>query len=238
MKVNNLSSEQMSLLGKLVKRKTQGPEDFRVRDSVSLSSMRNDQEEKVFIRYEGKKLDFEQAGKSLQKLGVNIEGSLKSLGGFSATLDTETIAKLEKNGFTVFANPHVQVVPDTPPEAMEGNPYGPSFALSGNSGNVIKMDTAAPTTGASEANNMGYTGKGIGIAIIDTGVAPHPDLIGSGKLVAFKDFVNNKEGVSNAYDDNGHGTHVAGDAAGSGYVSNGLFKGTAPDANIDRKSVV
>ena len=232
MKVNNLSSEQMSLLGKLVKRKTQGPEDFRVRDSVSLSSMRNNQEEKVFIRYEGKKLDFEQAGQSLQKLGVNIEGSLKSLGGFSATLDQETIAKLEKNGFTVFANPHVQVVPDPPPEAMEVNPYSPSFALAGDSGNVIKMNTAAPAIGASGANNMGYTGKGVGIAIIDTGVAPHPDLMSSGKLVAFKDFVNNKEGVSNAYDDNGHGTHVAGDAAGSGYVSNGLFKGTAPDANI------
>ncbi|WP_220446478.1 S8 family serine peptidase [Paenibacillus piri] len=34
------------------------------------------------------------------------------------------------------------------------------------------------------------------------------------------------------YDNNGHGTHVAGDAAGNGYLSKGKYKGTSPQADI------
>ncbi len=55
---------------------------------------------------------------------------------------------------------------------------------------------------------QGLTGNGIGIAILDTGVAPVDDLSKPrNRVVAFKDFVNGKVV---AYDDNGHGTHVRG----------------------------
>ncbi|WP_135554925.1 S8 family peptidase [Paenibacillus cymbidii] len=68
------------------------------------------------------------------------------------------------------------------------------------------------------------------IAIIDTGVFPHPDLTRPvNRIVAFRDFVN---GRKRPYDDNGHGTHVAGDAAGNGWSSGGLFRGPAPQADI------
>ena len=92
------------------------------------------------------------------------------------------------------------------------------------------LDIATQEVGARTANEMGYTGKGIGIAVLDTGVYPHPDLIRpKNRIIAFKDFINNREGP---YDDNGHGTFVAGVAAGNGYSSGGRYAGVAPEANI------
>jgi serine protease AprX len=58
-------------------------------------------------------------------------------------------------------------------------------------------------------------------------VYPHEDL--NGRITGFVDFINNR---TDPYDDNGHGTHCAGDAAGDGSASGGLYKGSAPRANI------
>ncbi|MNI46894.1 Serine protease AprX [compost metagenome] len=66
--------------------------------------------------------------------------------------------------------------------------------------------------------------------MLDTGVFPHPDLVRPvNRIVAFKDFVNHRK---RPYDDNGHGTHIAGDAAGNGWSSKGKYKGPAPEAGI------
>ena len=68
------------------------------------------------------------------------------------------------------------------------------------------------------------------MAIIDTGVYPHNDLVNpSNRIVAFKDYIDNK---TSPYDDDGHGTHVAGIVAGNGFSSSGKYMGIAPDANI------
>lgn len=92
------------------------------------------------------------------------------------------------------------------------------------------MDIAARVVGADKAQEKGFTGKDVGIAILDTGVYPHPDLTRPrNRLIAFKDFVNGK---TVPYDDNGHGTFVAGVAAGNGYASQGKYSGIAPQANI------
>jgi serine protease AprX len=93
------------------------------------------------------------------------------------------------------------------------------------------LDVACPTLGVNRIwNQTQYTGEGIGIAIIDSGIHPHPDLTKpNNRLVAFVDFVNGK---TTPYDDNGHGTHVAGIAAGNGYLSSGKYKGVAPNASI------
>jgi serine protease AprX len=92
------------------------------------------------------------------------------------------------------------------------------------------MNVASPSVRANVLNQQGLKGKGITIAVIDTGVAPHTDLITpTNRIVAFKDFVN---GRTYPYDDNGHGTHCAGCALGNGIASNGKYKGIAPEANL------
>lgn len=92
------------------------------------------------------------------------------------------------------------------------------------------MDRAREVVGAELITTTGYTGKGVTVAIIDTGISPHTDLIyPTNRIVGFKDFVN---GETKAYDDNGHGTHCAGILAGSGYSSRGKYRGIAPEAGI------
>lgn len=73
-------------------------------------------------------------------------------------------------------------------------------------------------------------GEGVCLAVIDTGVAPHYDLIRPfNRILHFKDFVN---GRKQPYDDDGHGTHVAGIAVRNGYASGGTYRGTAPGAAL------
>nr|WP_295280256.1 S8 family peptidase [uncultured Blautia sp.] len=72
-----------------------------------------------------------------------------------------------------------------------------------------------------------YTGKGIGVCFLDTGIYDHIDF--AGRIWAFYDFLAFKR---RPYDDNGHGTHVAGVAAGDGTASGGKFQGAAPECGI------
>jgi len=93
------------------------------------------------------------------------------------------------------------------------------------------LDIASEQTGAAKVREqLGLTGKGVTMAIIDTGIYPHEDLTNpANRIIAFQDFIN---GESDPYDDNGHGTHCAGDAAGNGSASNGKYTGPAPEASI------
>jgi len=73
-----------------------------------------------------------------------------------------------------------------------------------------------------------YTKDDIVVAIIDTGIDPnHMDLDG-GKIIGWKDFVNSR---TTPYDDNGHGTHCASIATGTG-DANSAYKGVAPSAAL------
>jgi subtilisin family serine protease len=81
--------------------------------------------------------------------------------------------------------------------------------------------------GADQARAAGLTGKGVKVAVVDSGVdAKHPDL--RGRVVAEKDFT----GLGSPVDEDGHGTFVASEIAGTGAASGGMFAGVAPDARI------
>jgi serine protease AprX len=91
------------------------------------------------------------------------------------------------------------------------------------------LDVAVHSANAKniERNDTVLTGKGVKIAIVDTGIYPHTDL--SGRITDFVDFINNR---TEPYDDNGHGTHCAGDAAGNGSASSQQYRGPAPEADL------
>ena len=117
---------------------------------------------------------------------------------------------------------------------VSDNPvFGLDYASSLDITNLaIGLDrVAAPAAG-------GPTGAGVGVVVVDSGVATtSPDLENS-RIVAWKDFVNDK---MQPYDDAGHGTFVAGLIAGDGTASLPLdqggyadvqFRGVAPAADI------
>lgn len=139
-----------------------------------------------------------------QKLHCKPKENLSLINGFSITANLYTLKKLVKNSIVE----HVWL--DHEVKAL--------------------LDVATPVTGAPQLWNSSNQGEGIGIAILDTGIYPHPDLTKpKNRIIAFKDFVKSKE---KPYDDNGHGTHSAGSAAGNGFQSGGRYKGPAPEANL------
>ncbi len=74
-----------------------------------------------------------------------------------------------------------------------------------------------------------HFGRGQTICFIDTGIAPHFDFIFPySRIVKFVDFVNHQ---TIPYDDNGHGTFVAGIACGGGVIHR-QYIGFAPQADI------
>lgn len=82
------------------------------------------------------------------------------------------------------------------------------------------------------AYKTGLTGENITIVVMDTGIAPHIDF--GNRILFFHDLYQHRLGI---YDDNGHGTHVAGIIAGAGTMSRRIqggadYSGIAPRANL------
>lgn len=95
---------------------------------------------------------------------------------------------------------------------------------------TAQMNNAKKIVNWDNPHEKGVNGKDITIAILDTGIAPIEDFTKPrNRIIGFKDFINNKTA---AYDDNGHGTHVAGIAAGNGIRSNGRYCGIAYESNL------
>jgi subtilase family protein len=85
------------------------------------------------------------------------------------------------------------------------------------------LDHSVPQIGAPDAWRAGYTGTGVKVAVLDTGVdAAHPDL--AGRELAEKNFTD----APNNADEVGHGTHVAATIASAG----AKYRGVAPDSKI------
>lgn len=91
-----------------------------------------------------------------------------------------------------------------------------------------ELATSLSQIGARAAWQAGYTGAGVTVVVLDTGVdVTHPDL--AGRISATRNFT---EGVEDDRDRHGHGTHVASIVGGTGAASGGQHRGAAPDARL------
>jgi len=80
------------------------------------------------------------------------------------------------------------------------------------------------------SDKLKLNGNGIGIGLVDSGVFPHPDLLSpNNKIELFVDLINN---LKYPYDDNGHGTSIAGILCSSGISSNNMYKGICSKSKL------
>jgi subtilisin family serine protease len=97
----------------------------------------------------------------------------------------------------------------------------------------VDLAESVPLIGAPEVWAAGFTGKGVTIGIVDSGIdASHPDL--TGRIAESANFT----GEPDATDMHGHGTHVASIIAGSGAASGGRYRGVAPEATLAISKVI
>jgi serine protease AprX len=90
----------------------------------------------------------------------------------------------------------------------------------------LTLDVVAATVGSAPT---GFTGKDIGVALIDSGIANVPDL--HDQTTVFYDFTQGGKKVG-AFDDFGHGTHVAATICSSGKQNSKAFQGVAPAVRL------
>jgi subtilisin family serine protease len=155
---------------------------------------------------------------------VQAENAVRKQNGNAVRLDEDVIKGEFVNVFNgVAARVHKEAIKDI--EKISGVKKvwrdGKVKALDNSSNSVI----GAPQVWS----NLGITGAGIVVAIVDTGIDyTHPDLGGclgpTCKVIAGYDFVNSD---ADPKDDHGHGTHCAGIVA-----ANGTLRGVAPDAKL------
>nr|WP_052478841.1 S8 family serine peptidase [Kibdelosporangium sp. MJ126-NF4]CEL20899.1 peptidase S8 and S53, subtilisin, kexin, sedolisin [Kibdelosporangium sp. MJ126-NF4]CTQ98296.1 peptidase S8 and S53, subtilisin, kexin, sedolisin [Kibdelosporangium sp. MJ126-NF4] len=89
------------------------------------------------------------------------------------------------------------------------------------------LDRSVAQIGATAAWQAGYTGAGVKVAVLDTGVdETHPDL--ASREIGQRNFSDSPDNVDRA----GHGTHVASTIAGTGAKSGGKYKGVAHGASV------
>lgn len=89
------------------------------------------------------------------------------------------------------------------------------------------MDRVRKKLHAEEVHKKGFTGTGVTVAVLDSGICIHPDY--AERIVEFRDFVHGKK---ECYDDASHGTHVSGILCSDGKSSHGKYRGIAPGCRL------
>lgn len=170
----------------------------------------------------------------LVDLGIKVNEELPLIGGVICDLTDKQAKELEKKGYSVHLDEQSKFLPPMPWDPKEEDDQEAEEAAKKEAAPKPEPEfkPRAPQLAPRFDTPLTrkFQGEGVGIAILDTGVYPHPDFnTPFNRLVAFTDIVN---GRTTPYDDHGHGTHVAGDAAGSGLMSGGIFRGPAPKAHL------
>lgn len=155
--------------------------------------------------------------RQVRQLGGRITAELPLINGFAATLPRGAVQKLA-------ADPGVEVISANRAVRPQGR------AVKGG-GELAPRVVEAP-----KAWSTGLSGRGVTVALLDTGVADLPDL--AGRLVPVKDddgrtaSCYDLSGEGHCGDSYGHGTFIAGLIAGNGSASRGTPIGAAPEANV------
>ena len=127
-----------------------------------------------------------------------------------------------------------EVTPDTPVHFYSIGGYDPTT-------DVASLYSTTQIVGAQAAWQGGARGQGVGVALVDTGVAPVTGLSGAGQVINGPDISFASQSSALTYNDEfGHGTHMAGIIAGNDLYGSGAayagdtndFIGVAPDAHI------
>jgi serine protease AprX len=147
---------------------------------------------------------------AIGRLGGHVDVSLPIVDGVAATIPADRVGALE-------ATAGVAAVTPNRPVTLSGQ-YG--------EGSGVASAVYTDAVRASKTWDQGYTGQGIGVAVVDTGINPVGDL--AGRVVGGVDLTPE----ANNLDSYGHGTFVAGLIAGSGAASNGAVKGVAPNVKL------
>ncbi|HJU01891.1 MAG TPA: S8 family peptidase [Actinomycetes bacterium] len=156
---------------------------------------------------------------AVRRLGGQVTRLLPIVGGFAATVPATVAGQLARL-------PGVRAV--TPDGKLRVQGTASTSTIRSVYPKVVKADTAW---------QRGVTGRGVTVAVLDTGVASVPDL--AGRLVQVRDDLTgqvapckNLSGELDCNDRYGHGTFIAGLVAGNGASSGGKWKGVAPEASI------
>jgi serine protease AprX len=146
-----------------------------------------------------------------------VTSELHLLDGVVAVLPEGEVAALA-------SEPGVDAVVRDTPVSFESLVPGTSYDTATQSGS---MATTASLVGAPSYWSAGYTGAGVDVAVVDTGVKPSPFL--GNRLVARTDTTKEQNALSDGY---GHGTHMASIIAGVSPVTGDAFSGIAPGARV------
>ncbi len=177
---------------------------------------------------------------SFVALGGDITRALPVIDGFSGTIDEARLDDLTAASSIAAVTVDADVTPMAVDPALG---YDPASTTS--------MSAITQITGAQTFWNAGFVGKGVDVAVIDTGVARVPGLNQTGKVIDGPDLsFDNIEPTLRNTDAFGHGTHMAGIIAGSDvapgssatgcktclgksvYTDTTKFVGIAPEARI------
>jgi subtilisin family serine protease len=178
----------------------------------------------------------------LDKFGVKTSEKLDLLGGYVAELNPAQVRDMREQGFQVFKDEVKNYIPNqkkldmnalaekaiADAEARMANGDVPEAPVESDKGSQTLFEPRNERTEPRFASRIedGFRGKGVTIAVLDSGIGAHPDL--GERFLGQIDFV---EGEPIPYDDNGHGIHVGVTAAGNGEM-NPLYAGPAQEANV------